>query len=60
MLVAMRAQLELKRLNFYNGPIDGIIGAETRGALIRFQQSQNLAASGVLDNSTLSKLGVRP
>jgi hypothetical protein len=28
--------------------------------LRRFQQSQNLAQSGVLDNSTLSRLGIQP
>jgi His-Xaa-Ser repeat protein HxsA len=60
LLVAMRAQLELKRLGHYNGAIDGIVGPETQSALRRFQQSQNLAQSGVLDNSTLSRLGIQP
>jgi peptidoglycan hydrolase-like protein with peptidoglycan-binding domain len=57
---AHRAQLELKRLGHYNGAIDGIVGPETQSALRRFQQSQNLAQSGVLDNSTLSRLGIQP
>lgn len=60
LLVAMRAQLELKRLGHYNGTIDGIVGPDTQGALRRFQQSQNLTQSGVLDNATLSKLGIQP
>ncbi len=60
LLVAMRAQLELKRLGHYNGTIDGIVGPDTQSALRRFQQSQNLAQSGVLDNATLGKLGIQP
>jgi len=60
LLVAMRAQLELKRLGHYNGTIDGVVGPETQAALRRFQQSQNLAQSGVLDNATLGKLGIQP
>ena len=60
LLVAMRAQLELKRLGHYNGAIDGIVGPDTQNALRRFQLSQNLAQSGVLDNATLGKLGIQP
>lgn len=60
LLVAMRAQLELKRLGHYNGAIDGVVGPDTQSALKRFQQSQNLAQSGVLDNATLGKLGIQP
>lgn len=60
LLVAMRAQLELKRLGHYNGAIDGVVGPDTQGALRRFQQSQNLTQSGVLDNATLGKLGIQP
>lgn len=60
LLVAMRAQLELKRLGHYNGAIDGVVGPDTQGALRRFQQSQNLSQSGVLDNATLGKLGIQP
>jgi peptidoglycan hydrolase-like protein with peptidoglycan-binding domain len=56
----MRAQLELKRLGHYNGAIDGIVGPDTQSALRRFQQSQNLTQSGVLDNATLGKLGIQP
>lgn len=60
LLVAMRAQLELKRLGHYNGAIDGIVGPDTQNSLRRFQQSQNLTQSGVLDNATLGKLGIQP
>lgn len=46
------------RLNVHGHRIrvDGIVGGETRGALIAFQQAHELAPSGVADNATVEAL----
>lgn len=46
------------RLNVHEHRIrvDGIIGGETRGALIAFQQARGLSPSGVADNPTVEAL----
>lgn len=58
LIVAMRAQVELKRLGYYNGTIDGIVGPGTMNAIRRFQIAQGLGPSAVLDNATLARLGI--
>ena len=40
------------------GPVDGILGAQTKSALKDFQQAQGIDASGNLDQKTLAALGV--
>jgi N-acetylmuramidase/Putative peptidoglycan binding domain len=50
------AQLRLFYRGFHPGPIDGIIGNVTRGALRRFQQVENLPVTGELDAPTESRL----
>lgn len=40
-------QQALKDLGFYAGAVDGIWGPESRGALIRFQESVGLVADGI-------------
>lgn len=57
LIVAMRAQVELRARGFYNGPVDGIMSSGTASALRQFQQSR-LPQSGVLDNATLAALGI--
>ncbi len=49
-------QSNLQAQNFYHGPIDGIIGRETRAALANYQQSQGLPRTAVLDERTLQTL----
>ncbi|SNS88049.1 His-Xaa-Ser repeat protein HxsA [Azospirillum sp. RU38E] len=56
--MAMRVQVELFRLGFYKGTIDGKMGASTRQALKDFQNAEGLAATGTMDNATLAKLGI--
>jgi hypothetical protein len=50
------AQLRLFYRGFHPGPIDGIIGNVTRGALRRFQLAENLPVTGELDAATESRL----
>jgi peptidoglycan hydrolase-like protein with peptidoglycan-binding domain len=54
------AQAELRRLGYYNGPIDGVRGAETAAAIERFQRTEGLAADGRLDGATLAALRAEP
>ena len=51
-----QAQKELKSQGFYNGPIDGIIGPETKTALSQFQQKNGLKQSAQLDRQTRERL----
>ena len=53
-----RAQLELERLGYYSGSIDGKMSAETRAALRAFQHAQSLPETGVMNKATLAKLGI--
>lgn len=53
-------QQRLRVMGFYRGPADGIWGPDTRSALIDFQKSRGLDATGDLTPSTASVLGLNP
>jgi peptidoglycan hydrolase-like protein with peptidoglycan-binding domain len=53
------AQERLSRDGFYTGQIDGVLGPETRHALVRFQTKHGLRISGELSTETLDALGLR-
>jgi len=53
------AQEQLHHLGFYTGVIDGDLSGEAQAALTQFQLSQNIPASGALDDETLKALGVQ-
>lgn len=55
---AKHLQQSLKDEGFYKGEVDGILGAQTKEALKKFQESKGLEASGNLDNQTASALGI--
>jgi hypothetical protein len=50
------AQLRLLYRGFHPGPIDGVIGNVTRGAIRRFQQAEGLPITGELDDATEARL----
>ena len=54
-----QAQERLKARGFDPGPIDGILGPQTRSALNEYQAAQRLPTTGVLDEKTRNSLGVR-
>lgn len=58
--VMRSTQRELRRLGFYRGAVDGIWGPRSQAALVRFQQSRGLQASGEFNPATLSALGFDP
>ena len=46
----------LENLGFPPGPIDGIMGAKTKSAIIAFQKSRGLAVDGIVGNNTRTAL----
>ena len=54
------AQQQLQQQGFYRaGKVDGRWGPQTRQAVLSFQQSKGLQATGQLDQQTLDALGVK-
>jgi hypothetical protein len=51
-------QQQLARQGYYRGEIDGIFGAETRRAVLRYQSDQGLRVTGNLNADTLHALGL--
>jgi peptidoglycan hydrolase-like protein with peptidoglycan-binding domain len=47
-----RLQQDLQQLGFYQGPITGYFGSETRQAVIRFQKSHGISPIGVVGSVT--------
>lgn len=53
-----QAQVVLRDLGYYSGAITGRMTPDTRAALVLFQRSQNIRATGFLDQLTLNRLGL--
>jgi Putative peptidoglycan binding domain len=53
------AQERLARAGYYHGQIDGVLGSETRHALVRYQSDNGLELSGSLTRDTLRALGMQ-
>ena len=53
-------QKALEQMGHDPGPIDGVMGVQTRGALRAYQKKHGLDATGRLDEATLAKLGESP
>ncbi len=51
-----QAQTKLHDNGFYSGPIDGVIGPETRSAVMAFQTKAGIPPNGELNPETLSSL----
>ena len=47
------AQLELRHSGLYNGSLDGVIGPQTKQALVRFQKDNGLDQTATLDALTM-------
>ena len=52
-----KVQTLLKEKGFDPGPIDGVEGVRTTGAVRAFQERFGIKASGAIDNQTLFALG---
>ena len=53
-------QSRLRQLGFYSGRIDGIWGPSMQASLQRFQQGRGLQATGQLNPTTVTALGLDP
>jgi Putative peptidoglycan binding domain len=56
--VTAQVQEALAEQGYYYGPIDGVLGPETRDALLRFQADHGLATTATIDEPTLDSLGL--
>jgi hypothetical protein len=52
-----QVQLQLAKLGYYHGAIDGIQGDQTEAALARYQQDNDLSVTGTVTSATLQSLG---
>jgi peptidoglycan hydrolase-like protein with peptidoglycan-binding domain len=52
------AQQALARLNYYRGPVNGLLDDNTRNALFQFQVDRSLRGTGNLDGRTAQALGI--
>ena len=50
------AQVELHTIGLYNGSLDGVVGPETKRALLEFQKSNGLGRTATLDQHTADAL----
>jgi hypothetical protein len=50
------AQRLLTALGYYNGPVDGRMGAQTRSAVMQFEGNQGLPQTGVITPSIVSRM----
>ena len=50
------AQVELHNVGLYNGSLDGVVGPETKRALLGFQKSNGLQRTATLDQQTADGL----
>ena len=55
-----QAQERLKEAGFDPGPIDGLLGEQTKQALREYQKAHGLRQTGQLDESTRASLMVQP
>jgi peptidoglycan hydrolase-like protein with peptidoglycan-binding domain len=53
-------QRRLRQNGFYSGRVDGVWGPATQNALLQFQRSRGLEATGQLNPTTISALGFDP
>ena len=58
--IVEQAQTKLAAMGYKPGPANGIENKQTKDAVKRFQKSQKLDASGLLDTQTLAALNIQP
>lgn len=56
--VVMDVQLALFIAGYYTGPIDGVVGADTRAAISKFQSDWNLPITGTITPELLDALKI--
>lgn len=56
--VEVAVQVELQRLGYYNGPIDGSVGPQTQKAIAKYQSLNGLPATGTINQALLKSLSI--
>ncbi len=56
--IVVSVQQQLQAGGYYNGPVDGVLGSQTRYAIAAFQADHGLAVTSAVDEPTLSSLGL--
>jgi hypothetical protein len=56
--VIANVQTQLYNEGYYNGPIDGILGPDTRAAIADYQADRGLAVTAAIDEPTVESLGL--
>jgi len=56
--LVIRVQMALMIKQYYTGSLDGVMGKQTRGALMAFQADSGLEINGRMDTPTLNALGI--
>ena len=56
--VIINVQTQLRNDGYYGGPVDGLLGPETRRAIAAFQADHGLAVTSSVDQPTLATLGL--
>lgn len=51
-------QTQLQQDGYYSGPIDGVLGPQTRAAIAAFQADHGLAITSAVDEPTLATMGL--
>ncbi len=51
-------QTKLKNWGYYTGSVDGIYGAKTKSAVIKFQKKNGLTADGIVGSQTAKAMGL--
>lgn len=51
-------QRRLARAGYYHGPIDGIMGPQTRRAIRAYERDHNMSAYGVIDRQLLREMAL--
>jgi peptidoglycan hydrolase-like protein with peptidoglycan-binding domain len=50
------AQVKLRMVGLYDGSLDGVVGPETKRSILRFQKSNSLERTAMLDQQTADAL----
>jgi hypothetical protein len=56
--VIANVQTQLYNEGYYSGPIDGILGPDTRAAIAEYQADHGLAVTAAIDEPTVASLGL--
>jgi hypothetical protein len=56
--IIANVQVQLYNDGYYDGPIDGILGPDTRGAIADYQADYGLAVTATVDEPTVESLGL--